>query len=172
MILFEKLLTKEAQKPKFVPFDDLEAKRVCLENWDKNGDGKLSIEEAAAVSYIGEVFTSNKKIVSLKALRYFKIQDLNNDIFRWMTNLREVWIPPTVTHHAYRTFLDCPNIKKVVILSETPFTRIDFFKINTYAHIPKDLKVYVPNRLLPIYKEAWKDYPYLSKLHPLSEYEE
>jgi hypothetical protein len=172
MILFEKLLTKEAQKPKFVPFDDLEAKRVCLENWDKNGDGKLSIEEAADVRYIGQVFTSNKKIVSLKALRYFKIQDLNNDIFRWMTNLREVWIPPTVTHHAYRTFLDCPNIKKVVILSETPFTRGDFFNVNTYAHIPQDLKVYVPNRLLPIYKEAWKDYPYLSRLHPLSEYEE
>lgn len=172
MILFEKLLANVAKKPKFVPFDDLEAKRVCLENWDKNGDGKLSVEEAADVRFIGQVFTSNKKIVSLKALRYFKIQDLNNDIFRWMTNLREVWIPPTVTYHAYRTFLDCPNIKKVVILSETPFTRSDFFNVNTYAHIPQDLKVYVPNRLLPIYKEAWKDYPYLSRLHPLSEYEE
>lgn len=172
MILLEKLLTKEAQKPKFVPFDDLEAKHVCLANWDKDGDGKLSVEEAADVRYIGNVFTNNKQIVSLKALRYFKIQDLNNDIFRWMTNLREVWIPSTVTHHAYRTFLDCPNIKKVVILSETPFTRRDFFNVNTYAHIPQDLKVYVPNRLLPIYKEAWKNFPYLSRLHPLSEYEE
>lgn len=172
MILFEKLLTNVAKKPKFVPFDDLEAKRICLGKWDKNGDGKLSIEEAAAVSSIGFTFYNNKDIVSLKALRYFKIQVLNNDIFRGMSKLREVWIPPTVTLHAYRTFLDCPNIKKVVILSETPFTRSDFFNVNTYAHIPQDLKVYVPNRLLPIYKEAWKDYPYLSRLHPLSEYKE
>ena len=108
----------------------------------------------------------------MKALRYFKIEYLNNDIFRDMANLREVWIPPTVIRHANRTLLGCPNIKKVVILSETPFTRSDFFNVNTYAHIPQDLKVYVPNRLLPIYKEAWKNFPYLSRLHPLSEYQE
>lgn len=130
------------------------------------------MDEAAAVSSIGTKFYNNNKIVSLKALRYFKIQDLNNDIFRGMSNLREAWIPATVTHHAYRTFLDCPNIKIVVILSETPFTRNDFFNVNTYAHIPQDLKVYVPNRLLPIYKEAWKNFPYLSRLHPFSEYHE
>ncbi len=170
MILFEKLLANVAKKPKFVPFDDLETKRICLENWDKNGDGKLSVEEAADVRSIGTVFNGNKKIVSLKALRYFKINTLNNDVFRYMSNLREVWIPSTVTHHAYRTFLDCPNIKKVVILSETPFTRRDFFNVNTYAHIPQDLKVYVPDTLLSIYKEAWKDFPYISRLHPLSEY--
>jgi len=108
----------------------------------------------------------------LKALRYFKIEDLNNDIFRDMANLREVWIPPTVTHHAYRTLLGCPNIKKVVILSETPFTRSDFFNVNTYGHIPSDLKVYVPDTALSRYKEAWKNFPYLSRLHPLSEYQE
>ena len=90
MILFEKLLTNVAKKPKFVPFDDLEAKRICLGKWDKNGDGKLSIEEAAAVSSIGFTFYNNKDIVSLKALRYFKIQVLNNDIFRGMSKLREV----------------------------------------------------------------------------------
>lgn len=129
------------------------------------------MEEAAAVSSIGTKFYNNNKIVSLKALRYFKIKVLNNDIFRGMSNLREIWIPPTVTHHAYRTFLDCPNIKIVVILSEIPFTRKDFFNVNTYAHIPTDLKVYVPNSLLPIYMEAWKDFPYLSRLHPLSEYQ-
>ena len=88
-----------------------------------------------------------------------------------MSNLREVWIPSTVIYHAYRTFLDCPNIKIVVILSETPFTRYDFFNINTYGHIPSDLKVYVPDIALSKYKEAWKDFPYLSRLHPLSEYQ-
>lgn len=172
MILFEKLLTNVAKKPKFVHFDDLEVKRICLENWDKDGDGKLSIEEAAAVSDIGFKFYGNKKIVSLKALRFFKIQELGNDIFGNMSNLREVWIPATVKTHWYRTFLDSPNVKTVVLLSDVPFTDRGFFNINTYGHVPSELKVYVPDTALSKYKEAWKNFDYLSRLHPLSEYQE
>ena len=87
-----------------------------------------------------------------------------------MSNLREVWIPPTVTHHAYRTFLDCKNIKIVVICSEMPFTDRQFFNVNTYGYIPSDLKVYVPDTALSRYREAWKNFPYQSRLRPLSEY--
>lgn len=172
MILFEKLLTNVAKKPKFVHFDDLEVKRICLENWDKDGDGKLSIEEAATVSDIGLKFYGNKKIVSLKALRFFKIQELGNDTFGDMSNLREVWLPSTVKAHWYRTFLDSPNIKIVVLLSEVPFTDRFFFNINTNYQVPSDLKIYVPDTALSRYKEAWKDFSYLSRLRPLSEYKE
>ena len=138
----------------------------------KHSSDGIKIAFKHRFNLIGTKFYNNDKIVSLKALRYFKIQTLNNDIFRGMSNLREVWIPPTVTHHAYRTFLDCPNIKTVVIYSETPFTRKDFFNVNTYGYIPSDLKVYVPDSALSRYKEAWKNFPYLSRLHPLSEYQE
>ena len=121
---------------------------------------------------IGTKFYNNDKIVSLKALRYFNIKVLNNDIFRKIPNLREVWIPSTVKSHAYRTFLDSVNIKTVVICSEIPFTDKNFFHVNTYGHIPSDLKVYVPDSALSRYKKAWKNFPYLSRLHPLSEYQE
>ena len=121
---------------------------------------------------IGTNFYNNNKIVSLKALRHFKIEYLNSDIFRNMPNLREVWIPDTVKSHWYRTFLGSENIKIVVICSEMPFTDINFFNVNTYGHIPSDLKVYVPDTALSRYKEAWKNFPYLSRLHPLSEYQE
>ena len=87
-----------------------------------------------------------------------------------MPNLREVWIPSTVKSHSYRTFLDSVNIKTVVICSEIPFTDKNFFYVNTYNHIPSDLKVYVPDSALSRYKEAWKNFPYQSRLHPLSEY--
>lgn len=121
---------------------------------------------------IGTKFGYNDKIVSLKVLRYFNIKVLNNDTFRKMPNLREVWIPSTVKSHAYRIFLDSVNIKTVVICSEIPFTDKNFFNVNTYGHIPSDLKVYVPDPALSRYKEAWKNFPYLSRLHPLSEYQE
>ena len=107
----------------------------------------------------------------MKALRHFKIEHLNADIFRKIPNLKEVWIPSTVKSHGYRTFLESENIKIVVICSEMPFTDRSFFNVNTYGHIPSDLKVYVPDIALSRYKEAWKDFPYLSRLHPLSEYQ-
>ena len=156
----------------WIRFEDPEVKRICVENWDKDGDGELSMEEAAAVSAIGTKFYNNNKIVSLKALRHFKIEYLDSDIFRDMPNLREVWIPATVKSHWYRTFLGSENIKIVVICSEIPFTDRSFFNVNTFSHIPSDLKVYVPDTALSRYKEAWKDFPYLSRLHPLSEYQE
>nr|DAK29980.1 MAG TPA: Cell surface protein [Caudoviricetes sp.] len=121
---------------------------------------------------IGTKFYNNNKIVSLKALRHFKIERLNADIFRDIPNLKEVWIPSTVKSHGYRTFLFSENIKIVVICSEIPFTDRSFFNVNTYNHIPTDLKVYVPDTSLSRYKEAWKNFPYLSRLHPFSEYHE
>ena len=121
---------------------------------------------------IGTKFYNNDKIVSLKALRYFNIKVLNNDIFREIPNLREVWIPDTVKSHGGRIFLGSRSIKIVVICSEIPFTDKNFFNVNTSFHIPSDLKIYVPDIALSKYKEAWKDFPYLSRLHPLSEYQE
>lgn len=121
---------------------------------------------------IGTKFYNNNKIVSLKALRHFKIEYLDSDIFRNMSNLREVWIPDTVKSHYYRTFLGSENIKIVVICSEMPFTDGTFFNVNTYDHIPSDLKVYVPDTALSRYKEAWKGFRYANRLHPLSEYQE
>ena len=154
----------------WIRFEDPEVKRICVENWDKDSDGELSMEEAAAVSSIGTKFYGNKKIVSLKALQFFKIKELPSDVFSEMPNLKEVWLPATIKSHWYRTFLGSENIKIVVICSEMPFTDRGFFNVNSSNHIPSDLKIYVPDTALSRYKEAWKNFPYLSRLHPLSEY--
>ena len=120
---------------------------------------------------IGTKFYNNDKIVSLKALRYFNFTELPSDCFSRMPNLREVWIPATVKSHWYRTFLVSVNIKTVVICSEIPFTDETFFNVNTYDHIPSDLKVYVPDTALSRYKEAWKGFRYANRLHSMSEYQ-
>lgn len=45
-------------------FADPEVKRLCVENWDIDGDGELSKDEAAAVSDLGRVFFGNMEITS------------------------------------------------------------------------------------------------------------
>lgn len=54
----------------WIRFEDPEVKRICVENWDKDGDGELSMEEAAAVSSIGTIFT-NRTIKGFTELQYF-----------------------------------------------------------------------------------------------------
>ena len=43
--------------------------RICLEKWDKDGDGKLSKEEAAKVEYLGNLTLS--KDANFAELQYF-----------------------------------------------------------------------------------------------------
>ncbi len=40
---------------KYIHFEDKEVERICIEKWDKDGDGKLSKEEAAQVEYLGDL---------------------------------------------------------------------------------------------------------------------
>lgn len=63
----------------WIRFEDPEVKRICIENWDKDGDGELSLEEAAAVSSIGTKFANNKNLINLNDFRYFTgVRYLNN----------------------------------------------------------------------------------------------
>ena len=54
-----------------IVFADENVKALCVAKWDKNDDGELSEEEAAAVTYLGEVFKENEVITSFDELQYF-----------------------------------------------------------------------------------------------------
>jgi len=58
-------------KRTIIEFADAEVKRICVENWDTNGDGELSYGEAAAVKEIDLEFY-NSDIVSFDEFQYFK----------------------------------------------------------------------------------------------------
>lgn len=119
MILFEKLLSNVAKKPKFVHFDDPEAERIFIENWDKDGDGKISIQEAHNVDHIGYIFMGNKKVKKLNVLCFTKLILVDNNTFAGMTALEELTLPGSMKLTPY--FLGgwrypiLPSIKKLVI---------------------------------------------------------
>ena len=81
----------------WIRFEDPEVKRICVENWDKDGDGELSMEEAAAVSSIGTMHIPSGK--KFNELRYFKSwnpqQWVTNDTVFFDDTIGEVTIP----HH-------------------------------------------------------------------------
>ena len=104
MILFEKLLANVAKKPKFVHFDDPEVERIFLANFDKDGDGKISIEEAQQITSIENLFVYNTKVKSLNALAYTRITSFFNANIKGMTSLEEVVLPTSINNIGWYTF--------------------------------------------------------------------
>ena len=81
-----------------ISFADPNVKAVCIENWDTDGNGKLSYAEAAAVSSLDEVFRDNKSITSFEELQYFTgLTEIGNDAFSGCEELTSVIIPDNVT---------------------------------------------------------------------------
>ena len=96
----------------WIRFEDPEVKRICVENWDKDGDGELSMEEAAAVSSIGTIFNGNTKIKDFSSFRFFtKIKE--NVSFDNCKNLVRIVLPQDCTLQQVM-FSNCIHLKEVI----------------------------------------------------------
>ncbi len=92
-----------------------EARRVCVQYWDINGDRALSKEEAAAVTTLGMHFWNNKNLKSFDELQYFTgLTQIQDSEFRWCDSLSSVIIPPNVTSIGEDAFTRC-KLQQVVI---------------------------------------------------------
>ena len=152
-------------------------KRICIENWDKDGDGELSMEEAAAVSSIGTKFRGNANIKTLKDLRFFtSLDDDAQQIVAYCPNLIEVWVPESMTFIGSWFSLGTPRLKTVVMCGKTPPSlSLNFMYIDTQYNYPKDLKIFVPDDAVAKYKQKWanisnKITKIVSFIRPLSDY--
>ncbi len=112
-------------------FADPEVKRICVENWDTDGDGGLSYEEAAVVTDLGMNFLRNTEIVSFAELQYFTgLTGINDFCFSGCSNLSAIVLPDSITSIGKRAFYECRlssfNIPDGVSLGEDSFSvRID-----------------------------------------------
>ena len=93
---------------------DSEVKRICLENWDANGDGKFTYGEAAAVTDIGKVFKDNVKLTSFSELYYFtSLTTLSDDAFAGCTLLATLRFPKSLKDIGARALQDCQSLRQL-----------------------------------------------------------
>ena len=104
-----------------IAFADAKVKKICVMNWDTNGDGELSYIEAASVSSIQQVFSHNTDITSFDELQYF-IGLYDNSInqcalyryaFRNCSNLESVKLPYNLRVIEDYAFDKCSNLKSI-----------------------------------------------------------
>ena len=109
---FKKIIEEDP----IISFEDPAFKAVCVRNWDKDGDGELSMNEAEAVKDLGVFFTNNADIKTLTDLQYFRgLTSLGVSTFENCTGLTEICIPEGVESIGMLAFAGCTGITKVSI---------------------------------------------------------
>ncbi len=97
-------------------FADANVKQICVANWDTDGDGELSFEEAAAVTDLSNVFQDNTEITSFDELQYFTgLTSIGEEAFVGCTSLVSIEIPNSVTGIGNFSFTDCSSLNTIVI---------------------------------------------------------
>ena len=87
-----------------IQFKDPAVKALCVANWDRNGDGELSVAEAAYVVDLGRVFESSD-IVSFNELAYFT--NLRVCSFALCHKLSEIKLPDSILKISDSGFSEC-----------------------------------------------------------------
>ena len=109
------------RKYHFITFADERAKALCLNEWDGNGDGELSLEEAAAVTDLGTRFKSASSVKSFEELRFFTgLTKIDDDAFRSCSGMTSVYVPAHVTAIGSNVFTGCSALKYVAIPGGKP----------------------------------------------------
>ncbi len=103
-------------KSAVIEFAEQRVKDICVENWDSDGDGELSEEEAMNVTDLGNVFDNETGITSFNELRYFiNLENIGRAAFYGCSSLKSITIPESVTSIGDYAFCECTSLPSISV---------------------------------------------------------
>lgn len=144
-----------------VSFVDTEVESVCISNWDTDGVGRLSYDEARNVEEITNQFTGNTTIKTFDELIHFlSLRRIDADAFRGCTSLQTIVIPEGLTSIGANAFNGCRALKTVTVMMKNPFAIADntFESTNSYIYNNAQLRVPVGTREKYASTPGWKNF--------------
>lgn len=134
-----------------IEFEDKEVERRCVVEWDTDGDGKLSYEEAQTVASLGSTFSDANYTNGIKAfdeLKYFTgLTSLSG--FGNCDKLYKITIPKNVTEIGTGAFRSCSSLKNIVIPEGVLTIGNEAFKYCGFT------SVVIPSSVISIGKDAF-----------------
>ncbi len=121
----------------FIQFADTTTKRICVQYWDDNEDGEVSIYEAKQVTSIYQGYFNGSAIVSFDELKYFtNLTTIGNSAFRNCKSLTSVTLPESVSAIEEYAFYACESLASVNIpKSVTAINRYTFYGCKSLTSI-------------------------------------
>ncbi len=97
-----------------IVFADDRVKTICVDNWDTNGDGVFTKEEAAKVASLGTVFEKSQ-ISSFDELRFFtNLRSIGKNAF-YKSTVQSITLPEGITELEEYAFLNCSSLTSINI---------------------------------------------------------
>ena len=136
-----------------ITFADSNVKSVCVNNWDTNEDGELSLVEALMVTSLGQKFRENTAISSFKELQYFRSLNTLNDDFRGCSNLVDIKFPNSIKNIEIWTFTGCNKLTLADGLPEY----LENIGVYAFSHCYNLGDIYIPKTVTNIHYWAFRD---------------
>ena len=109
-----------------ITFADPHVKAICVEHWDTDGDGELSMDEAAAVTSLLNHFMGDEGVSSFNELQYFTgVHTLLTSEFSGCKYLTSIQLPPQLNAINGNVFRSCVRLTALDIPGSV--TTIDEF---------------------------------------------
>lgn len=103
----------EDYSSKAMPIANATVRKLCLANWDADGDGKFTYGEAAAVTDLRDVF-KEQNFNTFAELYYFTgLTAIGDDAFNGCTRLTTVKLPKKLKSIGARAFNGCAVLKEL-----------------------------------------------------------